>query len=297
MKFFASIDIGGTAIKYGLINSDGIILKKGKMPTEAEKGPELWMKNVVRKIKEMQAEYDLSGIAVSSTAMIDSDNGRVVFSLPQVPLYTGFEVKKYLEANCSLITEVENDVNCVALAESISGAGKGYKSVLSLAIGTGIGGGFTESGHLLRGNTFSACEVGYIKVSGGTLESVGSTSALSRRVAQYKHSTPDLWNGMKIEEEAKMSDKDCIKALGIMTDAISEGLVSLSYILNPSIIVLGGGVMKMEGLVDAIKDKYSKSINPLIGNSTKIAKAHYDNDAGLIGAYYHFKEKHPEMKL
>ncbi len=294
MKYFASLDIGGTAVKWGVVSSPGIILAHGEMPTEAEKGPDVWMRNVAAKVEEMKKEYTLSGICVSSTAMIDSSRGRVFFSLPQVPCYTGFEVKKYLEAHCSLTTEVENDVNCVALAESISGAGKDYDSVLSLAVGTGIGGGFTEKGKLLRGHTFSACEAGYIKVDGGTLESMGSTSALCRRVEREKNAPPFSWNGRMVIAGAEKGDEDCRKALDVMTLSIADGLVTLSYILNPAVIVLGGGIMKNSFLVDEIREKYHRMINPLIGNATEIVKAKYDNGAGLLGAYYHYAEKHPE---
>ncbi len=295
MKVFASLDIGGTAVKCGRVGDDGSVVSSHEFPTEAEKGPDYWMKNVVREVERMKETSPLSGLCVSSTAMIDSTEGKVFFSLPQVPSYTGFEIKKYLERETGLITEVENDVNCVALAESISGAGMGYSSVLSLAVGTGIGGGFTENGRLLRGNTFSFCEVGYIKVEGGTLESMGSTTSLCRRVEKAKNDPPFSWNGRRVVEEAKKGDKDALSSLDYMTSSIADGLVTLSYILNPGVIVLGGGIMKNGEIVDEIRTKYRAMINPLIGNATDIKKAHYDNNAGLIGAYYHFREKHPEI--
>lgn len=295
MKYYASLDIGGTAVKWGILDENAVILESGDFPTHAENGPGVWMKGVAEKVLQLKKKYPLSALCVSSTAMIDSDHGTVFFSLPQVPGYTGFEVKKYLEEETGLITEVENDVNSVALAESISGAGRGYSSVLSLAVGTGIGGGFTVGGHLLRGNTYSFCEVGYIPVNGGTLESMGSTTALSRRVEKMKNLPPFSYNGRRIVKEASVGDEEAVKALDIMTTAIAEGLVTLSYILNPACVVLGGGIMKNESLVDEIRDKYRALINPLIGDNTAVVKAAYDNNAGLIGAYYHFKEKHPEL--
>ena len=295
VKYYAAVDIGGTAIKYGVISSKEEIVYKAQMPTCAQEGPNVWMKNVAKVINEMKASYALKGICVSSTAMIDSTNGKVFFSLPQVPNYTGFEVKKYLEAQCNLVAEVENDVNCVALAESISGSGKGYSSVLCLAIGTGIGGGFTENGHLLRGATFSACEVGYIKVGDSDLEHLGSTTALCRRVEGYKGDKPFSWDGIKVFDEARKGDEDCLKAIDIMASSIAQGLVSLSYILNPSVIVLGGGIMNEKELLDKIKKYFCSLINPLIAQNTAIVGATYKNNAGLVGAYYHFKEKHPQL--
>lgn len=295
MKVYSALDIGGTAVKWGVVSEDGTLIESGQFPTQAERGPECWMKDVVSAVGEMKSKYSLSGLCVSSTAMIDSEKGRVFFSLPQVPSYTGFEIKKYLEKETGLVTEVENDVNCVALAESISGAGKGFGSVLSLAVGTGIGGGFTLGGKLLKGNTFSFCEVGYIKVDGGTLESMGSTTALSRRIEKMKNDPPFSWNGLRVMEEARKGDMDAFADLCIMIKSIADGMVSLSYILNPAVIVLGGGIMRNEGLVDAIREEYRSIINPLIGDRTEVRKAVYDNEAGLIGAYYHFREKHPEI--
>ncbi len=296
MRYFAVFDIGGTAIKHGIVNEEGTILERYEMPTEAQKGPEIWLENIVKKVEEFKTRYTLSGIALSSTAMIDADKGRVVFARPEtMPGYTGFDVKGFLQARCGLTVEVENDVNCVALAESISGAGKGYDSVLSLAIGTGVGGGFTEKGKLLRGNTYSACEAGYVRVSGGDFEHLGSTGALVRRVEAAKHAEKGTWNGYLIEKAAKEGDEDCIKSFEVMVNAIAEGLETFSYILNPACIVLGGGIMKMEGLVDRIRARYSELINPLIGEKTVISKAMYENEAGMLGAFYHFQEKHPEL--
>lgn len=295
IKYYAAVDIGGTAIKYGVVSSDVRIVFKAQTPTNAKKGPEIWMKNVAKAINEMKGKYTLNGVCISSTAMIDSTNGKVFFSLPQVPNYTGFEVKKYLETECNLVTEVENDVNCVALAESISGSGKGYSSVLCLAIGTGIGGGFTENGHLLRGATFSACEVGYIKVGDSDLEHLGSTTALSRRIEGYKGDKPYSWDGLRVFNEARKRDKDCIKAIDVMAFSIAQGLASLSYILNPAAIVLGGGIMNEKELLEKIKAYFGTLINPLIAKNTAILAATYKNDAGLVGAYYHFKEKHPDL--
>lgn len=295
VKYYATVDIGGTAIKYGVISSDEKIIFKAQMPTHAEQGPNVWMNNVATVINEMKQKFLLQGICVSSTAMIDSTNGKVFFSLPQVPNYTGFEVKKYLESKCNLVTEVENDVNCVALAESVSGSGKGYSSVLCLTIGTGIGGGFTENNHLLRGATFSACEVGYIRVGDSDLEHLGSTTALCRRVEDYKKDKPFSWGGVRVFDEARKGDKDCIKAIDIMASSIAQGLVSLSYILNPSVIVLGGGIMNEKELLDKIRENFASLINPLIAKNTKIVGATYKNDAGLVGSYYHFKEKHPNL--
>jgi len=296
MMEYACIDIGGTAIKYGVLNEKAEIQFSSSMPTLAQRGPSVWMLDVVRVVEEMKEKYDIRGIAVSSTAMIDSEKGTVVFSLPQVPDYTGFDVKGFLESHCKLPCEVENDVNSMVLAESISGAGKGYPSVLGLAVGTGIGGGFTIDGKLYHGASFSACEVGYIKVGDSDLEHTGSTTALCRRVEKAKGAEHGSWNGRRIFEEADAGDEICRRELEFMADSIARGLGSLSYILNPAAIVLGGGVMEQKSLFNRVKELYPQYVKPVLAEKTAILPACYGNEAGMIGAFHHFMNKHGMWK-
>lgn len=292
MSDYACIDIGGTAIKYGVLNEKAEIQFSSSMPTGAGRGPSVWMMDVVRVVEEMKKNYDIRGIAVSSTAMINSDNGTVVFSLPQVPDYTGFDVKGFLESHCNLPCEVENDVNSMVLAESISGAGKGYPSVLGLAVGTGIGGGFTVNGKLHHGATFSACEVGYVKVGNSDLENTGSTTALCRRVEKAKGDAAGSWNGLMVFREASKGDEVCKREIEFMADSIAQGLGTLSYILNPAAIVLGGGVMEQKSLFDRVRELYPSYVKPVLAENTAVLPARYGNEAGMIGAFYHFMSKH-----
>lgn len=292
MSDYACIDIGGTAIKYGVLNEKAEIQFSSSMPTGAGRGPSVWMMDVVRVVEEMKKNYDIRGIAVSSTAMINSDNGTVVFSLPQVPDYTGFDVKGFLEGHCNLPCEVENDVNSMVLAESISGAGKGYPSVLGLAVGTGIGGGFTVNGKLHHGATFSACEVGYVKVGNSDLENTGSTTALCRRVEKAKGDAAGSWNGLMVFREASKGDEVCKREIEFMADSIAQGLGTLSYILNPAAIVLGGGVMEQKSLFDRVRELYPSYVKPVLAENTAVLPARYGNEAGMIGAFYHFMSKH-----
>lgn len=292
MSDYACTDIGGTAIKYGVLNEKAEIQFSSSMPTGAGRGPSVWMMDVVRVVEEMKKNYDIRGIAVSSTAMINSDNGTVVFSLPQVPDYTGFDVKGFLESHCNLPCEVENDVNSMVLAESISGAGKGYPSVLGLAVGTGIGGGFTVNGKLHHGATFSACEVGYVKVGNSDLENTGSTTALCRRVEKAKGDAAGSWNGLMVFREASKGDEVCKREIEFMADSIAQGLGTLSYILNPAAIVLGGGVMEQKSLFDRVRELYPSYVKPVLAENTAVLPARYGNEAGMIGAFYHFMSKH-----
>ncbi len=291
MKRYACFDIGGTAIKYGVLTEKAEILSSSTMPTEAYKGPEIWMMKLVEAVKDMQSKETIEGICISSSAMIDPEKGSVVFSLPQIPDYTGFAVKAFLERHCKLPCEVENDVNCMVLAESLSGAGKGCRTVLGLAIGTGVGGGFTIDGKLLHGSSYSACEVGYIRIGDSDLEHLASTTALCRRVETLKGDPSGSWNGRKVFENAKQGDIDCQKSIDQMADNLAQGLGILSYVLNPEVIVLGGGVMAQSELIEKVRSLYPKYVKPILAEHTEIKAAFYGNEAGMIGALYHFQQK------
>lgn len=288
MRRYACFDIGGTAIKYGVLTEKAEILSSSTMPTEAYKGPEIWMMKLVEAVKDMQSKDVIQGICISSSGMIDPQNGKVVFALPQIPDYTGFDIKAFMEKHCDLPCEVENDVNCMVLAESLSGAGKGCKTVLGLAIGTGVGGGFTIDGKLLHGSSFSACEVGYIRIGDSDLEHLASTTALCRNVETLKGDPCGSWNGKKVFEKAEQGDQDCKKAIDQMADNLAQGLGILSYILDPEVIVLGGGVMAQPELIEKVRSLYPKYVKPIISEHTDIKAAAYGNEAGMIGALYHF---------
>ncbi len=287
-KSYACFDIGGTAIKYGVLSEDAEIQFSSSMPTEAYKGPEKWMMNVVQAIKDMQSRQVIDGVCISSAGMIDPYQGTVVFALPQIPDYTGFGIRQFMEEHCGLPCQVENDVNSMVLAESVLGSGKGFSTVLGLAIGTGVGGGFTDHGRLLRGSSFSALEVGYLPVGDSDLEHRASATALCRRVEGLKSEASGSWNGLRVFRAAEDGDSDCIRAIDEMADSIAQGMGMLSYILNPSVIVLGGGVMEQGGLIERIKARYPLYVKPIMAERTAIRAARYGNEAGMVGALIHF---------
>ena len=117
MKKYVSIDIGGTAIKHGIIDGNADILVKGKMPTEAQKGGPGIMEKAVRIIERYRKDYELSGICISTAGMVDVEKGEIFYSAPLIPDYAGTKIKEELEKRFSIPCEVENDVNCAGLAE------------------------------------------------------------------------------------------------------------------------------------------------------------------------------------
>ncbi len=213
MKNYIAIDIGGTAIKYGLISSDGKVLERKSTPTGAELGGE----HIRGKAMEIVANYladagyppssgktdpPFAGICVSSTGMVDVRKGEIFYSGETVPDYTGTKFKPVFENAFGIPFEMENDVNCAGLAEYTSGAGQGSSSMLCLTVGTGIGGCAIIDGKVLHGATGSACEVGYMHMGDSDFQMLGSTGYMCQKVARRKGSAQGQDNSAALHSTA-----------------------------------------------------------------------------------------------
>lgn len=293
MKNYISIDIGGTAIKYGLIDENGTILKREEMKTEAEKGGAEILKKAVGIAEELSALNEISGICISTAGMVDTKEGKITYAAPLIPNYAGTNFKETMENKFHVPCEVENDVNCAGLAESRTGASKNSKISLMLTIGTGIGGCIVADGEVFHGFSNSACEVGYMHMDDSDFQTLGAASILTKKVAAQKKEAESEWNGKHIFEAAKSGDEICIKAIDEMTDVLGKGIANICYVINPQTVVLGGGIMAQEEyLRERIEKAVKKYLVPSIAEKTEIAFAAHRNDAGMLGAFFNFKNIH-----
>ncbi len=294
MKKYVSIDIGGTAIKYGLIDAGGTILYRLEQPTEAHLGGPSILEKVIRIADQFCQEQTVSGICISTAGMVDTRQGMIVHANELIPHYTGIRLKETLENQFRIPCEAENDVNCAGLAEYLTGAGKGCDPMLMLTIGTGIGGCMVTGGKVFHGVSYSACEVGYMRLRGSDFQTLGSAGSLCKKIAQRKQEPAEDWNGLRIFQEAQRGDTDCIQAIDEMVDVLGLGIANLCYVLNPQTVVLGGGIMAQE---DYLKDKLQKAVCAYlidrVAAHVTIAFAKHKNDAGMLGAFYHFQSCHP----
>lgn len=292
MDKYVCIDIGGTAIKYGIIDKTGKILKRREMKTEAEKGGPSILAKAVAIVEEQRKEVLISGICISTAGMVDTEKGEIFYAAPLIPNYAGTKFKAVMEERFGIPCEVENDVNCAGLAESMSGAAKNSTSTLMLTIGTGIGGCIVLNNRVYHGFSNSACEVGYMKMFDSDFQTLGAASILTKKVAGRKGESEKIWNGYHIFEEAKAGDEVCVGAIQEMADILGRGIANICYVLNPQTVVLGGGIMAQEeylkGKIEAAVAKY---LVPSIARCTEIKFAKHRNDAGMLGAFYHFLEK------
>lgn len=281
-----TFDIGGTNIKYALCNEKFVISDKHTIPTEAEKGGQ----ELVLKVISIIEQYDnIDRVAISTAGQVDSNNGIVVYSTDNIPYYTGMMVKKIIENKTGIPTYVENDVNAFALGEARFGAGKGKSDFLCLTYGTGIGGALFLNNSLYKGMGSSAGEFGHmITHSGGKqctcggegcYECYASTKALLDSV--NKRNSTNL-NAFEIFEKENFTKPEIRSVIDQWIDEMITGLINLIYIFNPPLIVLGGGIMNEDYVIDLIDRKI---YNLLMENfrDVNIVRSRLGSDAALLG--------------
>lgn len=296
MSLYLSIDIGGTATKYGLIDKEGQLLEKQEIATEAHKGGPSILEKVKTLVASYQNSHDIAGVAISSAGMVDPIKGDIFYSGPQIPNYAGTQFKKTIEETFGIPCEIENDVNCAGLAEAISGSAKDKEVALCLTIGTGIGGCLLLDSKVFHGVGNAACEVGYMHLAGSSFQELASTTALVASVAKMKGEAKEAWNGRRIFAEAKAGDEECIAAIDQLVDYLGQGIANIAYVVNPSIIVLGGGIMAQEDyLAPRLTRALKKYLVASVYDALSLTFAHHQNAAGILGAFYHFQQKQSHL--
>lgn len=294
---YICIDIGGTAIKYGVADTDGHFLTHGSVPTEArEHGGAGIVQKVSRIVREACDVYVIEGVAISTAGMVDAAAGCIVYSLPDaIPDYTGTNWKALMREQFDLPASALNDVNCAALGELWKGAGRGCSSLFAMTVGTSIGGCLIVNGQVVHGASMSAGEIAYMRVPGGRLHERCSATSLVASVCRTKGLPAGSIDGHAVFDLLAKGDLAVAEEVAELIDALADAITNVVCVANPERIVLGGGIMAQEAalrppLEAALRDR----LPPLICEATEIAFAATQNDAGMIGALYHFLQEHGE---
>ena len=285
MKQYLAIDIGGTAVKLGIVDEEGRVLSKTEQSVCFDNYETPILTTVLSAaeqfLKEQAVEpQGLAGIGVSAAGQIDTRKGIVAGTCGSLPNYIGSPIKAELEAKFGLPTTVANDANCMTLGEVWVGGAKGYTDVIGVTLGTGVGGGILTGGRLLEG-------------ASGCWERYAATTALVRG-AQPRN--PKWKDGRAIFESAHAGDPTILALLDDWTDEIAQGLAGMVHIFNPQLILIGGGVSaQQELLIDPVAKKVRASVMPAFAEGLEIRAAQLHNDAGMVGAVYYFRQSRGEI--
>lgn len=299
MSLFICIDIGGTAVKYGVADSRGTLLKEGSRPSGiTETSVEGLLDTLRSVIRECRGEYpQVKGVAMDTAGIVDPERGVILSEARNFPGYTGTDPVKLVAEECGLPCTVENDVNCAALGEYWLGGGKGASPLVCLTVGTGIGGAILWHGRLLHGATCSAGEVGYMRIpgTGKDWEAAASVTWLCGRVRELNLLPPDEVDGRTILELAESGNREVRGLLELFIRRLALGIVNLCAVLNPETVLLGGGIMTREDYFAPLLRRELEKELPSFLKNTRIAFARLGNKAGMLGALRNFLDRHPEL--
>lgn len=286
------VDVGGTDIKFGVIDDDHNVIARYQFPTPFEASGDEICKAVADKCIEISKEYAINGIGIGVPGVIR--DGLVT----SVNLkFSNYPLAKNMEKLTGLGVELSNDANCAALGEAICGAGKDADNILLITLGTGIGGGIIIGNRVYEGKG-CAGEVGHlcIEVNGrecpcglkGCFEQYASVSALVKDACKAAENNKDSILAKLYAENGKLNgilifqaiNEGCPIAKAVLdkfTDYLANGINSLINIFDPDMVVISGGISNAgEALSDPIQKK--------IINNVPVKCSTLKNDAGIIGA-------------
>ena len=290
------IDVGGTAVKLGLMTREGQILAREEAPVNGDGYATPVLTSVLRTAERFlkSGKAELEGVAVSATGQVDDRRGIVIGTNGSIPGYEGTDFKTAFESGYGVPVHVLNDANAAALGESFLGAGKGYRDVLMVTLGTGVGGGVVSGGRLVRGHRGIAGELGHFSIDRGGLpcscggrgcfERYASATALLRMARDAVPADP-VRDGRDFFDRVRRGEKTLSEVLEQWLDGAALGLAGLIHIFNPEIVLIGGGISaQQELLINPLREKVFGLLMPRFSEGLRLEAAHLGNDAGMIGA-------------
>jgi len=286
-KKVIGIDIGGTKILGGIVEEDGTLLGIKQVDTQAEKGREFILSNLFKLIDDLIAEAGkVDAIGVGSAGKIDCEKGIVVYATDNLPGWMGLALKDVLEDRYKVEVAVDNDVNAAVLGEMWLGAGRSYRNIMMMTIGTGVGGAIVIDGKLIRGSHWSAGEIGHMILiprgrqcncgRQGCLEQYVSGTALYKRYNEISNSLK-IKNAKQLFELYKHGDEIARKVIDDFVELLSISIMSIRNILDPEVFIIGGGIIES-------KELWWDKFKALMGDNVNIVSAGLGNKATMFGA-------------
>lgn len=296
-KYWIGVDLGGTNIRVGLFDNEGVILREQKELTEVDKGPAHVIHRLKTMIDKVKGSYRIQGIGIGMPGPLDPYEG-VVLNPVNLTGWDGIPLASIMNDYYNVPCYIENDCNVAALAEAVEGAGKGYPIVFYITVSTGIGGGLCINREIISGATGNAGEIGNIIVKeNGILHSYlnpGSMEGMASGTSILRMAREEGLDIQQAHEVFLAAEEGNPIALGIVettVDALARGMAAIAHVIDPYIFVLGGGVaLSVPGFVDKVRDRFEQYIYQVMRGKIKVELAQL-SDAGMIGAMYMIRKK------
>ena len=313
-KYVIGVDIGGTKIAAGIVSLEGILKTKVVVPTLAKEGIKVSLKQVYKAIDNLISSSDIKmkdilGIGVCAPGPLDPVKG-VVHNPPNLYGWKEVPLVKLLKEKYKKKVMLENDANASGMAENIWGAAKKYKHVFYVTVSTGIGTAIIIDGKIYHGKNGMAGEGGHVTISYndkekcncgnlGCIETLASGPSTVKRLIEELSKNPKKRTSLSkmhqgklnkltmidIGKAAKSGDKVSLKAIKDEANFLGIWLGNMVSLLDPEIIVIGGGVSLLGNLlIKDIKQVVKKRTINIFADKTPIVQAKLKQDVGIYGA-------------
>lgn len=309
-QFVIGVDLGGTKILTALAGMEGHVMAEVKLPTEAGGGQPHVLGQIVRSVEQVLAVAKVTpeqvrGLALGAPGPLDTKLGIIHFA-PNLDWHD-VPIRQVLEQRLSIPVLLDNDANLAALGEHVYGAGRGEANMVYITVSTGIGGGLILDGRLYRGFADGAGEIGHMTVlpdgplcgcgNRGCLEALASGTAIARDARDLAAcgrgeqilaaAGGELTNITAITVATAAAAGDTVAA-SIIAQAVRYlgiGIANIINLLNPSLVVLGGGVMGIGELVwQNLRLEFQARAPEAVKTSARLAAAELGGRAGVMGA-------------
>ncbi len=306
-EFVFAADLGGTHLRVATVDRNGTISCRQMQATPQCEKPNEIVHALIEAAHESERKTAEQGGVISAVSVVVPGTVNVaegvVVKAPNVPCLDGFRLAAALQSELDEPVFLENDANAAAIGEMWRGAAQGYCTIICVTLGTGVGGGIILDGKLWRGADGSAAEIGHIGVdpfggvpctcrSRGCLEVYASATAIVRMTREARprypnsilHNTEDLTSA-KVYQAGTEGDELAIEVFRRMGVYLGIGLASLINVLNPEIVVIGGGLSNGWDLFEKhMHQQVLERAFPIPARRVKIVRAECGDDAGLLGA-------------
>jgi glucokinase len=307
MTLSCGVDVGGTKILGGVVDEKGVILEELRVESPATDASAIG-EAIASVVTQLSARHEIECVGVGAAGYIDKARSTVMFA-PNIA-WREVRLKDLLESATGLPVVIENDANAAAWGEFAFGAGADVDDLLLVTVGTGVGGGLVLDGELYRGAFGVGAEIGHMRVvpggilcgcgNHGCFEQYASGSALVRDVRLAAHGgvpvaadvlaraggDPDRISGPLLTTAARAGDPFAIDSLRTLGTWLGEGIASLTAVLDPAVVAIGGGVADADDLLlEPAREAFRAQ---LTGRGHRpeleIRKASLGNRSGLVGA-------------
>lgn len=286
------MDVGGTAVKHGIVSDAAIISGYGVTPSKTSDASA----NLYNLLNIARSYSGYDRVSICTAGIVDSVNGVIIQESGCLPYGNGLKIREYFADKLGKPVYIENDVNCAALGEAWAGAGMGCENFVMLAYGTSIGGAIVINGGLYRGARFGGGELGHTVTHAfgekcdcglnGCYARYASASALIRAARAYDAS---IASGEEIAARMEL-EPGLYGAVSAWADEACVGIANAVHFLDPELVILGGGIMESERIYHTVVTRVKAFLIESY-RGVKIARAEAFNRAGMLGAAYFALER------